>query len=244
MSSKGPYLREVLASGEVDPPELVEIVNRWFRRATIVVIARCSVEYSGRAASTANEAPRLVVLKKDGTLLVHGATGRDPLNWQPRSEIYARSVDDEIAEIRAVRTSPREEVCVRVRGRSWVLVADLSSAGLSLFGSEDDIVDELSRSPSLVLGGATLIAREVSTPYGRVDLLLRDASGNLVVVEVKRSRADVEAAYQLYRYVEYYRRLGLSVTGILAAPDASSQAIKYLGDHGLRFVKLKQQVKT
>jgi len=236
-------LREVLVSGEVDPPDLVELVSKWFRKATIISISRCSIEYSGRATSTAREAPRLIILKKDGTLLIHEAVGRDPLNWQPKSEIYARKVDDETAEIRAVRTSPKEEVLVRVRGRSWILIADLGSVGLSLFGSEDDLVDELSRNPSLILGGATLIAREVSTPYGRVDLLLRDSSGNLVVVEVKRSRADVEAAYQLHRYVEYYRRLGLNTTGVLVAPEVSGQAVKYLGDHGLRFVKLKYPLK-
>ena len=56
--------------------------------------------------------------------------------------------------------------------------------------------------------GAILVAREVSTPYGRVDLILRDRDGKLIVVEVKRSRADVDAAHQLRRYVEYYSKLG------------------------------------
>lgn len=76
--------------------------------------------------------------------------------------------------------------------------------------------------------------------------MLKDPSGRLVIVEIKRARADIEAAQQLQRYVEYYERLGLDAYGVLVAPDISSHTLKYLRDHNLKYVKfsLKSTVHT
>lgn len=201
------------------------------------MVAECSVSYSGRASSTARESVRLIILKQDGTVLVHEASGREPLNWQSKSDIVARLDSDQVVELRTSRWSPREELIIKITGNVWMAVTVLGNVGLTLFGKEEDLIEELSNNPSLIMKGATLIAKEVSTPYGRIDILLRDNSGRLIIVEVKRSRADIEAAQQLHRYVEYYSRLGLEVTGILVAPDISNQALKYLGDHGLRYFR-------
>jgi len=230
-------LKEIISSGIVKPAELVELVNRWFRRATIVMVSRCSVSYSGRASSIARESTRLIIIKQDGTVLVHGSVGSNPLNWQPRSSLITKQVNESEVELRAVRVSPKEELVIRVMGSSLVIVTELGDEGLTLYGKEEDIIEELARNPSQIIGGSTLIAREVSTPYGRVDIMLRDSSGRLVVVEIKRARADIEAAQQLQRYVEYYKRLGLDVYGVLVAPDISSITLKYLGDHGLKYVR-------
>ncbi|MEM2207571.1 MAG: endonuclease NucS [Sulfolobales archaeon] len=230
-------MKEIISSGIVKPAELVELVNRWFRRATIVMVSRCSVSYSGRASSIARESTRLIIIKQDGTVLVHGSVGSNPLNWQPRSSLITKQVNESEVELRAVRVSPKEELVIRVMGSSLVIVTELGDEGLTLYGKEEDIIEELARNPSQIIGGSTLIAREVSTPYGRVDIMLRDSSGRLVVVEIKRARADIEAAQQLQRYVEYYKRLGLDVYGVLVAPDISSITLKYLGDHGLKYVR-------
>ncbi|MEM0065915.1 MAG: endonuclease NucS [Sulfolobales archaeon] len=230
-------MKEVISSGIVEPAELVELVNKWFRRATIVMVSKCSISYSGRASSIARESTRLIILKQDGTVLVHESVGSNPLNWQPRSSIVTKKISESEVELRAIRVSPREELVIRVTGRSLVVVVELGDEGLTIYGKEEDIIEELANNPSRIISGATLIAREVSTPYGRVDIMLKDPSGKLVVVEVKRARADVEAAQQLHRYVEYYRWLGLDVYGVLVAPDISNSTLKYLGDHGLKYVK-------
>lgn len=230
-------MREVILSGEVGALELVEIVSKWFKRATIVLIAKCSVSYTGRASSEAKDSARLIILKRDGTVLVHESVGCDPLNWQPKSAVSVKPISESEVELRAVRNVPREELSVRIKGSVLVTVAELGEVGLVLHGKEEDIIEELAKTPSLVMKGATLVAREVSTPFGRVDVMLKDGSGRLVVVEVKRSRADIEAVQQLQRYVEYYKRLGIEVYGVLVAPEVSSQALKYLGDRGLKYVK-------
>src|SRR3954451_14995865 len=48
-----------------------------------LIVARCSVEYSGRLSTRLPEALRLVMLKADGSVLVHADGGHSykPLSW-------------------------------------------------------------------------------------------------------------------------------------------------------------------
>src|SRR4051794_27309645 len=46
-----------------------------------LVIARCSVDYAGRLTAHLPMAPRLLILKADGTFLIHSEVGSKPLNW-------------------------------------------------------------------------------------------------------------------------------------------------------------------
>ena len=50
--------------------------------AVRVVIARCSVEYAGRLSASLPPATRLLLVKADGSVLVHADGGAyRPLNW-------------------------------------------------------------------------------------------------------------------------------------------------------------------
>ena len=219
------------------PDELAEIVRRFFRVSTIVIAALCRVRYRGRASSEAGYAWRLVVIKEDGTVLVHEGRGREPINWQPQSRVLVRSSRDS-AEIVALRARPREELRVEVKGSAAVLIARLSTAKFVLEGGERDMINYIALNPHVIEPGAQLVSREVRTPHGRIDVVLRGRGGDIVVVEVKRSTAGIEAVYQLRRYVEYYRSLGVSARGVLASPDVSPQALKLLEGMGLKHVKL------
>jgi RecB family endonuclease NucS len=47
-----------------------------------LLVARCEVRYSGRLDAFLPEALRLIVVKADGSVLVHAdAGGYKPLNW-------------------------------------------------------------------------------------------------------------------------------------------------------------------
>src|SRR5699024_5998871 len=47
-----------------------------------LVVARCSVDYSGRLTAHLPLAPRLLMIKADGSILVHADGGSyKPLNW-------------------------------------------------------------------------------------------------------------------------------------------------------------------
>src|SRR5512132_923660 len=71
---------------------IVEQSNDWPRRVRVnaplssaamrLVIARCSVDYVGRLSARLEPATRLVIVKADGSVLVHSdAGGYKPLNW-------------------------------------------------------------------------------------------------------------------------------------------------------------------
>ena len=126
---------------EVTPEELQYVIRRWFKAATIVLVAKCRLRYSGRAASEAGEAFRLIVIKEDGTVLVHEGTGREPINWQPKAQVLVRDLGG-TAEIVAIRSKPKEELRIEVLGSSSVLIARLTTAKFILEKSEKACLGE------------------------------------------------------------------------------------------------------
>ena len=47
----------------------------------VLLIARCTVDYVGRLSARLDEATRLIVVKGDGTVLIHSESSHRPLNW-------------------------------------------------------------------------------------------------------------------------------------------------------------------
>ena len=224
--------------GCTDPERLAHLVREWFKKATIVLVGKCSIEYHGRAASQATSAKRLIIIKEDGTLLVHEGRGREPLNWQPKAHIVVNTENNKVV-IRALRLHPRESLVVTIEGRVNYLISQLGKGRFSLEGSEESIARRIANNPSFIEDGATLISREVRTPHGRVDIVLRDKEGSLVLIEVKRSMADISAIYQLKRYVDYYTSLGIHAKGVIAAQSISPPAKKLLLKYGFRYVRVE-----
>ena len=58
---------------EPEPREAAAFINTNRRRGLIAVFCICGGTYRGRAAAELPVAPYLVVIKPDGTLLVHGS---------------------------------------------------------------------------------------------------------------------------------------------------------------------------
>lgn len=224
--------------GEVGVEEFPDVLRPLLKSYTVVLVAECSIDYEGRAASRAGRAYRLIIIKQDGTVLVHESSGREPLNWQPKAAVRAWS-EGGVAYVEAIRSRPRERLLIKLHPPITVMAARLGQRGLELFGSEGDIVEAIARNPGIVEEGAKLVTREARTPYGRADVVLRGRDGALIVVEVKRSRADVPAVYQLMRYVEYFRGLGFEVRGYLASPSVTPAAAKALGKAGLGHVRVE-----
>ncbi len=224
-------------SGYTSLNELNALIRRYFKVATIVIIAKCSVEYRGRASSKAGVARRLIIIKEDGTVLIHEGKGREPINWQPQSHISA-TLSNEKLLINAIRIRPREELKIYIENTPFIVVTRLTTAKFILEGAERDLINMIASNPSLIEDGAKLVSREVSTPHGRVDVILRGKDGKLIIVEVKRSQADIDAVYQLKRYVEYYRSLGIEVRGVIASPKITPRALKMLHEFNLNYVKI------
>jgi len=206
----------------------------------VSVFGCCRVAYDGRASSTLGAGDRLLLLKPDGTALVHTDEGHQPVNWQPPDCDHAAAVADGELVVHSSRSTPDEELSVRfeaVEQVSRYAVTDEST--LSVEGTEEDLRQRVLADPALVETGFEPRATERDTPAGAVDIYGVDSDGRTVVVELKRRRVGPDAVGQLGRYVDALRRDshdGASIRGILVAPSVTDRARELLAEEGLEFV--------
>ncbi len=187
-----------------------------------LVIARCTVDYSGRLDAHLPEATRLIMVKADGTLAIHSDTNASkPLNW-----MVAPNLLETYEDRWEVSNSKGERLTI------WIdeIVADVThelgdDPGLVKDGVESHLQELLAATPEFIEEGLTLIRREYPTDIGPVDLLCADINDTTVAIEVKR-RGEIDGVEQLARYLE---RLGndvrlAPVRGIFVAQSISPQA--------------------
>ena len=222
---------------------LWELESAFDRGALVTVFGRCTVEYDGRAASSLSAGQRLLVLKPDGTALVHTDEGREPVNWQPPGCEHRAAVRDGHLRVASVRSSPDEQLTVvfsRVGQLSAYPVT--GRRDVTVTGTEADLRDRLMADPSLIEPGFEPVATERDTTAGAVDLFGTDADDSPVVVELKRRRVGPEAVGQLDRYVRAIDREDSTTPaprGILAAPSLTDRARRLLEREELEFVAVE-----
>ncbi len=213
-----------------------------------LVIARCSVDYTGRLNAHLPLATRLLVHKGDGSLLVHSDGGSyKPLNWMsPPCTLSLQTPDDADAEDgviemwKVTHAKTGDALLVRL----YEVLHDSShelgvDPGLVKDGVEADLQRLLAEQVDVIGDGLTLVRREFPTAIGPVDLLLRDPAGGTIAVEVKR-RGDIDGVEQLTRYLELLGRDPhlAPVTGVFAAQEIKPQARVLAADRGIRCVTL------
>jgi endonuclease len=201
-----------------------------------LVIARCSVDYSGRLSAHLPLAVRLLMVKADGSVSIHADDrAYKPLNWMspPCRLEEAPGVWRVVNKAGEQLRITLEEVLSDV---SYELGAD---PGLRKDGVEAHLQELLAADPTPLGQGYTLVRREYPTAIGPVDLLCRDASGATVAVEVKR-RGEIDGVEQLTRYLELLNRdpLLAPVSGVFAAQEIKPQARVLATDRGIRCVWL------
>ena len=228
---------------EPTPEQALGVVRESIERERLVTLfGPCRVEYEGRASSTLDVGDRLVVLKPDGSALVHTDEGQQPVNWQPPGCTHEARVDDGTFVVESQRTTPDEELLVRFESVRHVAAYDATDPeDLALSGTEADLRDRILDDPSLLEDGFEPRATERDTPAGAVDIFGEDAEGNAVVVELKRRRVGPDAVSQLNRYVEALRRdlhADATVRGILVAPSVTDRAARLLERRDMEFVSL------
>ncbi|WP_147680689.1 endonuclease NucS [Actinomyces ruminicola] len=213
-----------------------------------VVIASCSVDYSGRLDAHLPRATRLIMVKADGSVLVHSDGGSyKPLNWMsPPARLAEVAPDEEDAE---AGVTARWEVTAaksddRLVIRLFEIVSDTSvelgvDPGLTKDGVEAHLQELLAEQVEVLGPGFRLVRREYPTPIGPVDLLVRDAAGAAVAVEVKRV-GGIDGVEQLTRYLDMLDRdpLLTPVRGVFAAQQIKPQARVLAEDRGIRCVVL------
>ena len=212
-----------------------------------LVIARCAVDYSGRLSAHLPLATRLLMLKNDGSILVHSDSGSyKPLNWMnPPCTIVTEEPSAEVAEFGVIEVwrvqQKKTEDVLKVSIHE--IIADVAhelgdDPGLIKDGVEAHLQVLLAEQITLVHEEATLVRREYMTAIGPVDILARDSSGS-IAVELKR-RGDIDGVEQLTRYLELMNRdpLLAPVRGVFAAQEIKPQARKLAEDRGIECLVL------
>ncbi|MDQ1749236.1 MAG: endonuclease [Pseudonocardiales bacterium] len=196
-----------------------------------LVIARCSVDYIGRLTAHLPMAPRLLMVKHDGSVLVHADGGSyKPLNWMsPPCRL------DEAEGLWTVTNKAGEQLLITVaeilHDSSHELGVD---PGLVKDGVEAHLQVLLAQHIETVGEGYRLVRREYPTAIGPVDIMARDAQGGAVAIEIKR-RGEIDGVEQLTRYLELLNRdpLLAPVKGIFAAQEIKPQARTLALDRGI-----------
>jgi RecB family endonuclease NucS len=199
-----------------------------------LVIARCSVEYTGRLSTHLPSAVRLLIRKADGSVLVHAdGGGYRPLNWMAAPCTFNE-------EPAAWRVSNRagETMTIHIEELLHDSSHDLGvDPGLVKDGVERHLQELLAERCTALGEGWSLIRREYPTDIGPVDLLCRDQQGDYVAVEVKR-RGEIDGLEQLGRYLERLRPALGAVRGVLAAQAFTQQARTLAAARGIDCVPL------
>lgn len=200
-----------------------------------LVIADCSIDYSGRLRAHLPLATRLIVVKADGTVIVHGDKGHKALNWMsPPCTIVERDDGWTVTGSKGERLDIAIET---IRSDSSVDMG--AEPGLQKAGSEDELQWLLAQSPDAIEPGARLVTREFPTDLGPVDLLLRAADGATVAVEVKRV-GELQAVEQLTRYLDRLNRDAslAPVRGVLVAESIKPQTRVLATARGIACVEI------
>ncbi len=202
-----------------------------------LVVARCQIDYAGRLTAHLPMATRVLMIKADGTVLVHSDGGSyKPLNWMsPPCTLREGSTDE--GEVEWTVTSPKTDDTLRIlleeihHDSSHDLGVD---PGLVKDGVEKHLQELLAEHPATLADGLTLVRREFPTAIGPVDLMCRDAQGASVAVEIKR-RGEIDGVEQLTRYLELLNRDPAlrPVRGIFAAQEIKPQARVLATDRGI-----------
>lgn len=213
-----------------------------------IVVADCSVDYAGRLSAHLPRATRVLMLKSDGSILVHSDGGSyKPLNWMsPPCSLLAEEPDADQAEAgirelwRVTHAKTADQLIVSLfevfHDSSHELGVD---PGLIKDGVEAHLQELLADQIELLGDGHTLVRREYMTAIGPVDILARDESGASVAVEIKR-RGGVDGVEQLTRYLELMNRdpVLAPVQGVFAAQEIKPQARTLAEDRGIRCLVL------
>lgn len=193
-----------------------------------LLVARCTVDYDGRLTAHLPEAVRLLMVKADGCVAIHADGGAyKPLNWMVAPNTVTEEPGEGEDEAKWVVKNPKDETLTI---RLHEILSDQSyefgeDPGLSKDGVEAHLQKLLADNPEVLGEGYRLVRREFPTDIGPVDLLLRDADGNAIAVEIKR-RGEIDGVEQLTRYLERMRRDPMlnGLRGIFAAQIIKPQA--------------------
>lgn len=199
-----------------------------------VLFATCSISYNGRASSSLVPGNYLITRKGDGTLLIHGASRFNPLNFQTRGAISRLDGD--------MLVSTRKNEIIAIKLEKIIHYYELphwSDNRIVISMTEDELKNSIFDNLEFWLGEKVAEKyMEHPTPYGPIDIFAVGASAVNYVIEVKRAKASLASCAQLERYLGYYKEIKKDAHGWLMSPGISSGALKYCESHNLKWLKV------
>lgn len=204
-----------------------------------LIIATCSVNYDGRAKSTLATGKYLIIIKQDGSLLIHDNSKLKPKNYiGPKATIIQE--DDKI-----IATYKEEKIEIILENvENKLTIQNWDNNHISLTRSESDLRNKLCGNIQEYLGvNPVEIIKEYQVSVdvcsvGLIDVLVKDDKDTHHIVEVKRGQASLSACSQLYRYYCEYKSVHTSVKGYICSPAITKSGLNLLEKYGLNYVKI------
>jgi endonuclease len=186
----------------------------------------------GRLTAHLPMAPRLLLIKADGSVAVHADDrAYKPLNWMS-PPCTLRAIDSTWT---VTNSKTGDELVIEIDEILHDSSHDLGvDPGLVKDGVEAHLQELLAEQIETLGSGYRLVRREYPTAIGPVDILARDPAGVAVAVEIKR-RGEIDGVEQLTRYLELLNRdpLLAPVRGVFAAQEIKPQARTLAEDRGI-----------
>jgi RecB family endonuclease NucS len=212
------------------------------KHKTVILVGNCWVNYDGRASSKLESGERIVIIKPDGSALVHRPRDYAPVNWQPPGSLFRTRISNNQLLIRIFRRKENEVLEVIFDKIILLALFDLTDHGeFNLYASEKDMQRAILLEPSLIENGFRPISSEKPVEPGFIDIIGVDSNNILTIVEIKRKAASKEAVMQLKKYVDVFKKGDTRTRGILVAPELARGAQKILAFLGLEFKALSPQ---
>jgi len=214
-------------------------------KTLLIIIGDCMTDYRGRPRSFLDWGERIILIKQDGAVLVHQPVMREPINWQPTGSKSDFKVEDDRLILRSHHTKPPEKMKIIFRNIQFISASSLrDKAELVISGMEVDVVNEIVSNPNLIEEGLRISKREKHVKSGIIDLFCYDKNHIPVVIEVKRSLANISAVHQLRMYVNDLKKdvCAANVRGILCAPKVPDMVKKLLSDYNLEWQEVERKV--
>ena len=152
-----------------------------------LIVARCEVRYTGRLTAVLPEALRLLMVKSDGSVMVHADTGGyKPQNWMtPPTVIEEGDGRDRRAQARRRDRGPARDP--HRRGALATSRTTWARRRRSRRTASSATCRSCSPTRRSCCGeGFRLVRREWPTDIGPVDLMCRDDEDGWIAVEIKR----------------------------------------------------------
>jgi len=202
------------------------------KRNVVIVNAKCSIEYNGRANSQASEEWRIIIIKPDGSLLIHTDKSYQPLNWQPPGS----NISFEENQIIATRRTPKETLRISFHEIAWIETAIASEGEFTLHGSHEEIKKWVVKNLAKVTNcqNARLVGTEVSLNGHGIADVIAECNGVKIIIEVKRNVVDLNAVSQLKRYVNAMP----NAKGVLVGAWFTNGALELAKEFGFRTVEI------